>query len=149
MVSGAVCVFTSVSKMKSDDMPLRPLRLLVDIARCRTPASRLMGPSGTRADSHRRDYAQGWLTDREGCPRGSAGSVRQPLEGVFEVILQIVEILEPGMNPKKHALFPGAGRAERKMESGDDQRFEAAPAPAHLEQPHPLDHRGHGGTLVG
>ena len=83
--------------------------------------------------------ARGFLTLRR----------RQPLERFGQVGLQVVEIFQAGMEAQLYAGLPAALGAGGQVEARDDQRFEAAPAPAHPEQAHPLDHRGDGGPRIG
>src|SRR5258708_35504128 len=65
----------------------------------------------------------------------------QPLEAAREVIDEIVDILEPGMDAQRRTgLAPRLGGAQLLRMARDDQALEAAPGIAHAEEVHAVEH---------
>src|SRR5258708_29687992 len=65
----------------------------------------------------------------------------EPLEAAREVVDEVVDILEPGMDAQGRAgLAPGLGGAQLLRVARDDQALEAAPGIAHAEELHAVEH---------
>src|SRR5260221_10837310 len=77
-------------------------------------------------------------------PRGSnsACGCVEALEAAREVVDEIVDILETGMDAQGRAIAaPGLRGAQGLRVGGDDQALEAAPRKTHAEELHTVEHR--------
>src|SRR5258707_10319989 len=65
----------------------------------------------------------------------------EALEATREIVDEVVDILEPGMDAQRRTcLLPGPGGAQLLRVAGNDQALEAAPGIAHAEQRHAVEH---------
>jgi membrane-associated phospholipid phosphatase len=78
-------------------------------------------------------------------PRGGSALAAQPFKALFEVFLQVVDVLKAHRKAQRWAFRLPFGRgAVAGAVEGDDKAFKAAPAVAKAEQFEAVEHRGDG-----